>query len=1317
MTNQSSDTQPALHSHNVSVRAGRLTKFKGRVASIAPGLSVVATAAVLLTGGVEQAAAQAATACGGDNDNDGVIKCTADTYADGITYNTSGDLILELDNEDILAVGGAGARVLGDGTANVEVRMKNVKVRDKVTNPTDPTGPLIDPGRIASSGHGLEAQTYGTGSVRVQLDGVAAKLPNGTEGHDKDTGSDIIISRNTASALRARIDNADSTAEATALMTGGKVTIADGTNTAGVSAFTGSRQGRAELDDKGTLTVKSGGDVTAELRDGFIHTKAAAQGSSAVHAGSHQTGYIGTVTASMSGGEIHNENRGGLGVRATSRSSSEHAEAIAHMSGGKITATGGGFAFAVNATYGGNDNEAAAHNLGAHMVAKISGGIIETETTATAVRARNTGVGNATAEINQVDGESFITTGGNGAHGLRAASDSRDSASEGVATALVKAGTITLFGPNSVGADSQANGGKGKALTRMEGGSITTHGSYSYGLEAQVDNPDSTGVATVEMTGGTIVTGEVRIIDGTATGGGGNSHGILAHNSGSGDIIVDMSVGNGTITTKGGGSHGIYVEAQAQADGNGIRSEANSSTQARAIVKLGTFATVTAEGRGSDGIRISGNEVRADANDPNSRVRLGAQGFDIVVAGTVKGNAAAIRTISSKAGEITIVSGANVIAEGGGIAIRTETAAAGGDGVPRAGDDGTAVIRSAGTITGNIELAAGNDKLIVTGGSITGNVYGGAGDNTLNLAGRRFTGDIRLVAGDNILEIEDGTFTGGIYGGEGDDTVTIFADTTYVGPHVLNGGAGDNDRLTLHGKTISNTTDNFLNWESVTLNDTDLSLSGVTTVDMDLSIDAGSTFRAFGGEGGMTIAGDKVTNAGDLTLSVQDGTTGDEIRVEGNYTGSDTGSDVFALDARMDGTDTDRLHFTGDVSGDMEVLIASVGSAGATGGPLEIYVVSVDGEADDATFTLMNGNYVMSDGDHGVLSGAYVYRLAEVETQDGRNWWALSARSESGEISWGPTLPTYDSYGQALLALNGVSSLRNRGRSQDFRSLAWDGGTGDQNNGTPLWVQMGAKQASLSEEHSTTRAALDSSLWEMEIGGDIVLSESGAGLLVGGLVFSYGTGSTDVSSDFGGGSIDTSGLSLGVTATWYDARRFYVDGQFKFASYSSDLDADRIGSLTEGNGGTGYALSIEAGQQLDLGSRLTVIPQAQLSFSSVAFDDFTSEAVTEERVTLEDASSQQLRLGLEFGPQDQGASGVYGIVNLYHEFGAGSEVTVAGATLTTESEPWAVEVGIGGTYAWSDRVDFFGEASYATGLSNAGDTSALSASAGIKVMF
>ncbi|MFG5379820.1 autotransporter outer membrane beta-barrel domain-containing protein [Yoonia sp. R2-816] len=158
--------------------------------------------------------------------------------------------------------------------------------------------------------------------------------------------------------------------------------------------------------------------------------------------------------------------------------------------------------------------------------------------------------------------------------------------------------------------------------------------------------------------------------------------------------------------------------------------------------------------------------------------------------------------------------------------------------------------------------------------------------------------------------------------------------------------------------------------------------------------------------------------------------------------------------------------------------------------------------------------------------------------------------------------------------------------------------------------------------------------------------------------------------------------------------------------------------MTEGNSGTGYALSIEAGQQFDLGTGMTVIPQAQLSFSSVALDGFSSESSHGERVAFDDATSQQLRLGLEFaGQAPQEGRHLYGLMNLFHEFGAGSAVDVAGASLTTEHEPWAVGVGLGGSYAWNDRVDLFGEAAYATGLSNAGDTSALSANAGFKVTF
>uniref|UniRef100_UPI00260B7729 hypothetical protein n=1 Tax=uncultured Tateyamaria sp. TaxID=455651 RepID=UPI00260B7729 len=105
----------------VSVRGGRLTKFKGQVASIAPGLSAMATVTVLFTGG----AAHANNECGGANS--GVVICAADAdpstpdivdpYNDGITYNpdsgVGGEFKLEL-NDAAMVVRG---RAAGPGSA------------------------------------------------------------------------------------------------------------------------------------------------------------------------------------------------------------------------------------------------------------------------------------------------------------------------------------------------------------------------------------------------------------------------------------------------------------------------------------------------------------------------------------------------------------------------------------------------------------------------------------------------------------------------------------------------------------------------------------------------------------------------------------------------------------------------------------------------------------------------------------------------------------------------------------------------------------------------------------------------------------------------------------------------------------------------------------------------------------------------------------------------------------------------------------------------------------------------------------------------
>ncbi|NNV14544.1 MULTISPECIES: hypothetical protein, partial [unclassified Roseobacter] len=366
-----------------------MTKFKGQVASIAPGLSVVATAAVLFSGSAAQAACTAA---------DGVATCTADNHPGSITFDpydfgivyTEADAVhtLTLPDHPEFTVLGRGVEVTYGGGENVSVHMRNGTVN--ATN-----------NRVGNHGVSASTTSTGTGSVRAELNGA-------TVGLDRDSADNITISSNSSAGVRANVgynaikaDHA-STPEANAVMTGGKITLESGTFTEGVSAGSVSRQGRVVQNSDGTFTVVSGGDVTAHMSGGFIHSKAAAGGSFAVRADSHQTDYVGTVTASMSGGEIYTENSSGLGLYASIRATSEGTTAIAHMSGGKITTTGGDNSFAVSA---GIKNNALSEELTriakSNMVAKVTGGTIETFGSSTAVRAGHIGVGNATAEISE----------------------------------------------------------------------------------------------------------------------------------------------------------------------------------------------------------------------------------------------------------------------------------------------------------------------------------------------------------------------------------------------------------------------------------------------------------------------------------------------------------------------------------------------------------------------------------------------------------------------------------------------------------------------------------------------------------------------------------------------------------------------------------------------------------------------------------------------------------------------------------------------------------------------------------------------------
>lgn len=181
---------------------------------------------------------------------------------------------------------------------------------------------------------------------------------------------------------------------------------------------------------------------------------------------------------------------------------------------------------------------------------------------------------------------------------------------------------------------------------------------------------------------------------------------------------------------------------------------------------------------------------------------------------------------------------------------------------------------------------------------------------------------------------------------------------------------------------------------------------------------------------------------------------------------------------------------------------------------------------------------------------------------------------------------------------------------------------------------------------------------------------------MGGVTVHYGQVSTNASSVFGDGSIDTDVYGFGGTLTWLAQNGFYVDDQVQVTWYETDIGSDTLGrSLANDNDGFGYSLCLETGKRIALDGNWSVTPQAQLAYSNVDFDSFTDPFGA--RVSMDRSESLKGRVGVaaEYQNAWQDASGrmtrsnVYGLANLYHEFLDGSDVDVAGVNFANENRP------------------------------------------------
>ncbi|RWC99206.1 MAG: autotransporter outer membrane beta-barrel domain-containing protein [Mesorhizobium sp.] len=485
------------------------------------------------------------------------------------------------------------------------------------------------------------------------------------------------------------------------------------------------------------------------------------------------------------------------------------------------------------------------------------------------------------------------------------------------------------------------------------------------------------------------------------------------------------------------------------------------------------------------------------------------------------------------------------------------------------------------------------------------------------------------------------------------------------------------------------------------------------------SVAAGATLDLAGTS--QTIA--ELTNAGTVGIA---GSLGSKLTVSGDYVGNG-GNVLIGAALGADNSQTNMLVIAGGTSGTGTLQIVNLGGGGAQ--TVEgIKVVDVGGIS-NGSFSL-KGNYSF-EGDQAVVGGAYAYRLYQggTSTPGDGDWYLRSALIDGGPGTplYQAGAPLYEAYAGALQTFNQLGTLQQRlgNRSWTVEAQGADGVSDDvrAEAGIGLWGRIEGTSGSYDPQNSTTATSYDTSTWRLQTGADMLLSDSAAGQLIGGVAFQYGTLSADVSSLFGSGSIDTTGTGVSGSLTWYGAEGFYLDSQAQVIWYNSDLDSATAGQrLVDGNNGVGYALGVEAGKRIMLDPSWSLTPQAQLAWSSVDLDAFTDAFGA--RVTPGSNNSLLGRLGLSLDHQSQwqdragraGHMNVYTVANLYYDFEDGSSVDLAGSSLSSRNEQLWGGIGIGGTVNWADdKFSVFGEAVARTGLENSGDSHALTGSLGFRV--
>ena len=697
-------------------------------------------------------------------------------------------------------------------------------------------------------------------------------------------------------------------------------------------------------------------------------------------------------------------------------------------------------------------------------------------------------------------------------------------------------------------------------------------------------------------------------------------------------------------------------------------------------VTVHTNGTVTSDDFVGIDIDQNGNgDVTVTTDGPVGGT--GGAGIDIVTAAGTTGevNVTANAAVTSYAESISLdVNGNNAVTV---MASGAVTSHVGEEAIEiQHSGTGDVDLTTVGTMTSNEGSAilvnhSGTGNITLT---VNGSVVAGSSANAIDLS--TASGNASIILGTDAsltrdIDVSGVTGTASLeIGGTGDRSFNI------GGIPAINGNPNfdKNGDYTL---TVAGTHASGASFEQTNINEGKLVWGGTDFRTASLAIADGAALEITGGS---SFTDTSVTLSGRLEL-----------------TGNGSNITVESL-AGNGGIDID-VDFSG---GDAELANARLTAASVTGTiPVNIRSVNafrVPGNDEDDAVTLENFLAVANSGafeagnvlDNGNFNFQLVYDSAA-----GR--WNLVARptQSAGEpgsggpgnggpgggggngnggetVAGGIGAALYESLPSALAQLASLESYRQRLQDRQH---------GGNDN---VWAKVSGFSAGF-EPVATTLATYEIENAAAAFGIDVPLHanhpRTSYNFTVGASA-AFGEATTDVAVGTSTGEIATTTFKASASANWeYDG--IYVDGQLQYAIFGNKVKSD---TKLASEAATAYSAGLEIGYGFDIGGfRMT--PSAQLTWTSIDFDDFKDSATME--VVLEDGAVLAGRAGIGVEKAFPFAGILLrGHANLLMPLDGEVTTRTDGTELTSEREDPVFDAGMGATYAWNDSyalsVDF-----------------------------